>query len=126
MSQTDFQVLFVGGPSVGLPRAAIALTGGTTETIVFWDSAPIPKDTSSVMNLPSALFESVVEWLRNETNPQATFFANPGVTLLTATGDVAGEGEVIRTPLAARMVTLMKTKTAKGTIKSKSKTRKAA
>ena len=93
-----FQVVFVGGPGSGLPRAAIMLPGDTQRDILFSDSSPLPRDTSQTMNLPSSMFEPTLDWLTNESNPQLIFDAQDQIALLTATGDVAGEGEVVRTP----------------------------
>lgn len=121
---TGYEVLILGGPESTLPRAAIALSGGTNGEIFFWDGST-PQDSNGQMNLPISMFDSVLDWLSNEQNPQLNFDSALRISYLLSSGDVAGQGEVVRPPLAARLARFKNAKTLRQTSK-KSRTKKAA
>ena len=96
---TQYHVLFYGS-SGGYQdnRAQIALYDGTNVLgyVRFHDSGmPFPNDSQSggqiIMHLPSAMFENVLDVLRNE-KPINYYFASGHAFLGTSTEPV-GEGE---------------------------------
>lgn len=94
---TSYGVLFYGSPDgYNGSRAQIQLNNGATTLgwVRFHDSGmPFPADsqgTHIVMHLPSAMFESVIEVLRNE-KPINYYFASSRAFLGTSNENVGEE-----------------------------------
>ena len=99
-SVTKYHVLFYGSPDgYGNNRAQIALYGssGVLGYVRFHDDGmPFPNDTNSggriTMHLPSAMFQNVIDVLRNES-PINYYFASNHAFLGTGSTEAVGEGE---------------------------------
>ena len=97
---TGYKVLFYGGPDgYQTNRAQIELEGpsGTVAWVRFNDpgmlfEADYQSDGIIRMHLPSAMFQSVVDVLRNE-KPIQVYFAQGRGFLGTASVEPVGEGE---------------------------------
>lgn len=95
---TSYSILFYGSPDgYNGSRAQIQLSNGTTTLgwVRFHDPGmPFPVDTSGaqiIMHLPSAMFENVIEMLRNE-RPINYYFAS-GRAFLGTSAEGVGEEE---------------------------------
>ena len=97
---TKYHVLFYG-TSNGYQgnRAQISLYNGSTVLgyVRFHDAGmPFPNDSQSgrliTMHLPSAMFENVIDMLRNES-PINYYFASGQAFLGTGSTEPVGEGE---------------------------------
>jgi hypothetical protein len=97
---SNYSILFYGGPDGYLTnRAQIHLTdaGGKSLALIrFNDPGMLFEADTNVggiikMHLPSAMFQSVLDVLRNES-PITVYFAN-GHGFLGTSGEPVGEGE---------------------------------
>jgi len=96
---TQYHVLFYGSPDgYQNTRAQISLFDGskTVAYVRFHDAGmPFPNDSQStasiIMHLPTAMFENVLDVLRNE-KPINCYFA-AGRAFLGTSSEAVGEGE---------------------------------